>query len=234
MTKYAAVLVVLLVPFVLAEAQHIPYHTIQVAQDVYGPGETIHLHGTVKTIHGGAVTIQVMAPSGNIIAVGQVLPDTRDYTWSMPAEFNTSGVYTVQAQYALTSNIKHYATDIFTFVAVESGVVQVNGTDYTIQYTGDVILDAYTDAYDSLLYLTFDGPGSGVMFIPQGLVQGELLAVQGGQVTHVEGGQYAYIVDSDELVLTADAVAIPEFGLAMVVLGVAAAGLLSSRMRLVR
>lgn len=221
----------------LAHAQSISGISVEVAQDVYSPGDTVQVHGVLHKMHGGAVTIQLLSPNGNIIAVGQVMPTERDWQWSIPAEFDTPGTYTVQAEYSLTKHTIHYATDVFSYTVYQQGEVLVNGTEHLIQYTGDAIHDAYTDGDASLLYIEFEGPGSGVMFLPPGLVQGELLAVDGGAITHIDGGQYAYSVDSNILVLTADAVAIPEFGAAMWIFGVGAmaAGMMAqSRLRLPR
>jgi hypothetical protein len=133
-----------------AEAQLIPVISIQVAQDVYNTGDIVHVHGTLQKLHGGAVTIQLLAPNGNIIAIGQITPTERNWQYSIPAEFDVPGTYIVQAQYTLTK--QHLSTDVFSYTIYQQGDVQVAGTNHTIRYTGDVMYDAYTSAEDSVVY----------------------------------------------------------------------------------
>ena len=157
-----------------------------------GPGETIHVDGLVGVNHGGAVTIRVMSPMGNVVAVGQVIPDGRDWSWSLPAEFDHAGTYTILANYALAYDAGRYASATFVYDMAVEGTTLVDGTDHLISYTGDPILTAHTDAEASLIYLGFEGPSSGVMRLPDGLHGGNLVVVEGGVVTTLQDGTYAY------------------------------------------
>lgn len=207
----------------LADAQSIPHITVQVDSDVYGPGETVHISGTVDSSHGGAVTIKVISPAGSVVAVGQTTPEDRDWSWQVPAEFAHPGTYTILAYYTLTADPDRRAAATFVYSTAVTGLVEVNGTIFNISYTGDPILSSWTDAESSLIHVVFEGPSNGVMRLPAGLVEGTLVAVSGGTITALPDGSYAYATDSSVLVMTADVVAVPEFGLVVLVLGAAAA-----------
>ena len=206
-----------------AAAQQLPHISMHADSDVYGPGQTIRVSGLVGGPHGGAVTIQVLSPGGAVVAVGQVMPDGRDWSWSMPAEFGAPGTYTMTAHYALAAGHGRPASVTFVYDSAVEGAVAVNGTMFEISYAGDPILAARTDAHSSLLYVELAGPGAGVMRLPGGLHEGALLAVDGGSVEELPDGSYAYAADSAVLVLAADAVAVPEFGGAAVLVSALAA-----------
>ncbi len=196
-----------------AAAQLVPHLTIHLDSDVYGPGETIHAAGLVGAPHGGAVTIQVISPAGSVVAAGQAVPDGRDWSWAVPAEFGHAGTYTILAHYSLSAERDRTAAATFVYTAAVEGTVQVDGTDMMISYTGDPAASAHTDAHRSLIYVEFASPGAtGVMRLPGGLHSGDLVAVEGGSITALPDGSYAYSADSGTLVLAADAVAVPEFG----------------------
>ena len=218
-----------------AAAQQVPHLTIHVDSDVYGPGETIHAGGLVGAPHGGAVTIQVISPAGSVVAVGQAMPDGRDWSWAVPAEFGHPGTYTILAHYSLSAERDRTAAATFVYVTAVEGTVTVNGTDLLISYTGDPAVSAYTDAHHFLIYLEFAAPGAtGVMRLPDGLHEGDLVAVEGGSITTLPDGSYAYSADSDTLVLAADAVAVPEFGAALLASALAASAALPLARRLHR
>ena len=208
-----AVLVLGILVVGTAAGQSLPHIQMSTDSDVYGPGETIFLNGLVERESGGAVTILVVSPGGNVVAVGQVMPDGRDWSWSLPAEFDKPGTYTIFAHYTLAGDPEKRAAVSFVYDAAVRGMVHVNGTVHDISYTGDPVLAAHTDAHNALMYLEFDGPAAGVMRLPDGLHEGVLVAVEGGSVTALPDGSYAYSTDSDTLVLAADAVAVPEFGM---------------------
>lgn len=201
-----------------ADAQTIPPISLSADFDVYGPGETIHVNGLVEVNHGGAITIRVLSPTGNVVAVGQVVPENRDWSWSIPAEFQHDGTYTILANYALGRDAGRHASTTFVFTSAVEGIVGVNGTDFAIFYAGDPVTGAYTDAENSLIYIEFDGPASGVLRFSDGLYMGNLVVVEGGSLTALEGGSYAYAADSTTMILSADAVAVPEFGMGVIIL----------------
>ena len=209
----------------VAYGQTIPYITMSADSDVYGPGDTIFVNGLVERENGGAITVRVLSPSGAVVAVGQVLPDGRDWSWALPAEFDVPGTYTILAHYSLTGDPERRAAATFVFVTAEEGSVTVDGTEHAISYVGDPVVSAHTDATASLIYVTFEGPSGGVMTIPAELYTGELVAVEGGMLTPLPDGSYAYSTDSDTLVLAADTVAVPEFGAAMLAAAGAAAAI---------
>lgn len=214
-----------------AYAQTIPHITMSTDSDVYESGQDIRVGGLVSVDNGGAVTIRVMSPTGAVVAVGQVMPDGRDWSWSLPAEFDAPGTYTVLAHYSLTGDPDRRAAATFVYTMAEKGSVAVDGTaavdgtEYSISYVGDPIVSVHTDATDSLIYITFDGPSGGVMTVPAELYTGELVAVEGGMITPLPDGTYAYSTDSGTLVLAADTVAVPEFGAAMLAAAGAAAAI---------
>lgn len=219
----APAVAILLLAAGIATAQQLPHVSIHADSDVYGPGQTIYVGGLVGEPHGGAVTIRVVSPGGAVVAVGQAMPDGRDWSWSLPAEFGRPGTYTLIAHYALAAGPDRSAAVAFVYDMAVKGAVVVNGTTYEISYTGDPILAASTDAHNSLIRLEFAGPAGGVMRLPDGLREGNLVAVEGGSVTALPDGSYAYSTDSGMLVLAADAVAVPEFGGAVIVMAAAAA-----------
>ena len=217
-----------------AEGQTVPFVQMSVDSGTYGPGETIHVSGLVHRENGGAVAIRVMSPNGAVVAVGQVIPDGRDWSWSLPAEFDLPGTYTIIAHYSLTGDAERRAAASFVFTMAEEGAVLVNGTMHGISYTGDPVLSAYTDPSEGLIYLEFDGPSAGVMRLSEGLHGGGLLAVDGGMLTPLPDGSHAYSTDSGMLVLAADSVAVPEFGMAAALAlaaGAAAPALLRRRLQ---
>lgn len=208
-----------------AQGQTIPHITMSADSDVYGPGDTIFVNGLVERENGGAVTVRVLSPSGAVVAVGQVIPDGRDWSWALPAEFDAPGTYTILAHYSLTGDPEKRAATTFVYTVAEKGHVMVNGTAHVISYVGDPAVSAHTDATDSLIYVTFVGPSGGVMTIPAELYSGDLVAVEGGTITLLPDGSYAYSTDSNTLVLAADAVAVPEFGAVMLAAAGAAAAI---------
>lgn len=214
-----------------AYAQTIPHITMSTDSDVYESGQDIRVGGLVSADNGGAVTIRVMSPTGAVVAVGQVIPDGRDWSWTLPAEFDSPGTYTILAHYSLTGDPDRRAAATFVFVTAEKGTVAVeaaaavDGTEHSISYVGDPIVSVHTDAEASLIYITFEGPSGGVMTIPDGLYTGDLVAVEGGMLTPLPDGTYAYSTDSGTLVLAADTVAVPEFGAAMLAAAGAAAAI---------
>lgn len=218
-----------------AAAQQVPHLTIHLDSDAYGPGETIRAGGLVGAPHGGAVTIRVMSPAGSVVAVGQATPDGRDWSWAVPAEFGHPGTYTVLAHYSLSAERDRTAAATFVYAMAVEGAIPVNGTDLLISYTGDPAVSAYTDAHRSLVYLEFASPGAaGVMRLPGGLHSGGLVAAEGGSITALPDGSYAYSADSNVLVLAADAVAVPEFAAAPLVSALAASAALPLARRLRR
>ena len=164
-------IVMLLVLPGMATAQTLPYISVHTDLDVYGPGQTIHVDGLVGEPHGGAVTIRIVAPNDAVVAVGQVMPQGRDWSWDITAEFGMAGTYTIKASYVLAGHDRH---DTATFIYDRSvgGVVRMNGTSYDISYAGDPILAAYTDPNRNVIYLEFEGPAKGVMRVDHNLYQG--------------------------------------------------------------
>ena len=135
----------------LSYAQSIPHIDFATDSDVYVPGQTIHINGIIAMPHDGAITITVMAPNGNIVAIGQVIPDGRDWHYSVPAEFSEPGTYQITAYYALSQDADKMAQATFVYSTAVEGVVMVSDTDYVISFTGDAMLSAYTDSYESTI-----------------------------------------------------------------------------------
>lgn len=210
------VCVVLLCIIPIAYAQSMPPISVQIDSDVYGPGQTIRMWGVVDMPHGGAVTIQVISPTGAVVAAGQAIPEGRDWSYMIPAEFSTPGTFTILVHYTLGADTSKRDSATFAYTRAVEGTVSVNGTIHLISYTGDVITSAYTDHTESLLYLELEGAGSGVLRLSPGLAEGMVVAVSGGDVQALPDGSYAYNTDGTTLVLAADAVAVPEFGMAVV------------------
>ena len=225
----------------MAYAQSLPHITMDLDRTVYGPGDTMRISGYVSSIHGGAVSIQIYAPNGNLMVIGQIPIIENRWNWDTVIDFKEPGTYEVIAHYTLSDSTPRQAKVTFLYDVSVSGIVVIEGTNLeadisSITYTGDIIKRVYTDPQESLIYFEFNGPSHGIMYIPDIIYEGDLIAVSGGMVTKLpEDGGFVYSTDGNKMILSADSVVIPEFGLTSIILATTLSmGVIVSRIAKIR
>jgi predicted secreted protein with PEFG-CTERM motif len=166
----------------------------------YSEGDTIMVTGEIsETLFGYAISIYVLAPNGNRVALDQVMPAS-DKTFS--AQFTAggnlmkaSGEYTVQVLYG-TDKRTDQAT--FTFGGSTPGSdgtrVAVSGTDFMVGYqiTGGKLISITPDVDANSLIIAIDATDDGQLTItlPRDLIDALI-----GE----EDDEYFVLVDGEEV-----------------------------------
>ena len=75
---------------------------ISLNKESYAPGETIIVTGSAIAAHGGPVSLLIVSPAGNIIAIAQVTPDSennfsQDFVTSIGGVWKETGMYIIKA-----------------------------------------------------------------------------------------------------------------------------------------
>jgi len=91
---------------IYAQVTSIPPLSVETDQELYAQGNTVTISGFIKTLnedYNVDVTILVVDPTGNIISIAQITPNSDGtYDTSFIASgplWKTGGEYTVKAQY---------------------------------------------------------------------------------------------------------------------------------------
>ena len=220
----------------------IPPIVVDVERDTYTIGDMLTINGKVHRVHDGAVSIVVYAENGNIVAVGQtsVGPD-RHFTITFPisGELANAGIYTVFADYSLSSNQPRTATS--TFVVNED--VQIlsvtpEGTDIPIEYTSTEgrIVEINTDQTSSTMTIKIesDGVGTMVITVPREVFDSKtdgdldlIVDVSGGTMSEINTTELtrtftvSYGPGTHEIIMAGTYAAVPEFGIIIPIILVA-------------
>ena len=110
---------------------------VSLSKESYAAGETITVSGSVVGGHAGPVIIQVISPSGNIVSVAQVDPDSEnnfseDIKTSVAGKWKESGTYIMK--------VTHYFGD--TELQFEYGGLRQaelgSSTEDVVEYTDDL------------------------------------------------------------------------------------------------
>ena len=176
----------------------------------YSEGDTIMVTGEIsETLFGYAISIYVLAPNGNRVALDQVMPAS-DKTFS--AQFTAggnlmkaSGEYTVQVLYG-TDKRTDQAT--FTFGGSTSGSdgtrVAVSGTDFMVGYqiTGGKLISITPDVDANSLIIAIDATDDGQLTItlPRELIDAKIGDSDDDFFVLVDGEE----VDFDETTTSTD------------------------------
>jgi len=175
----------------------------------YSEGEIIMVTGEVsESLFGYAISIKVIAPNGNQVAIDQVMPEANK-TFSTQFSAGGSlmkfaGEYTIQVLYATENRT---AETTFTFDGIESGgpnLVQVEGTDFMIGYqiTGGKLISITPDVDANSLIIAIDAFDDGQLTItlPRELIDAKIGTDDDAFFVLVDGEE----VDFDETATSTD------------------------------
>jgi predicted secreted protein with PEFG-CTERM motif len=167
----------------------------------YSEGELIMVTGEIsETLFGYAISIEVLAPNGNRVAIEQVMPDSdKSYSAQFTAGGNlmkSSGEYTIQVLYGTDKR-----TDQTTFTfggstgSESDGTrVAVSGTDFMVGYQiiGGKLISITPDVDANSLIIAIDATDDGQLTIT---LPRELIDALIGE----EDDEYFVLVDGEEV-----------------------------------
>ena len=164
----------------------------------YGSGETIVISGEVRElISQTPVTIQVIAPNGNIVSVDQVdVGSDMMFSAEITAGGNMkfAGTYTIAVQYGIAARTAETTFEFTTgqvSIPKSSGpMVDVKGTDFSVDFsiTGGQLQGIDIDEEGKSLIIRIDATDDGELTItlPNGLIR-------------AEGEDFFVLVDGEEV-----------------------------------
>jgi len=202
-------MVVLLIPLsVFAQESYI---SVQTDKPSYSEGETILVTGEVSQLLGGySLSIRMMAPNGNIVAIDRLTVDAdKKFSTSFAAGGSlmiVEGTYTITVQYG--DNKNNLATTSFGFggstgTPSTGGDSKVTGTTISVQGSYDVIgyemiggkLHSVIPDYDFIsLILRIDTtiPGSITLTIPRDVMDSQFQNSDSDFIVIVDGDEPNY------------------------------------------
>jgi predicted secreted protein with PEFG-CTERM motif len=166
----------------------------------YSEGDPIMVTGEIsETLFGFAISIEVLAPNGNRVAVEQVMPGSdKTYSAQFTAGGNlmkSSGEYTIQVLYGTDKR-----TDQTTFMYEGSTMIgepdrfPVDTTDFTVGYeiTGGKLISISPDVEANSLIIKIDAINDGQLTItlPRDLI---------GALIGEEDDDFFVLVDGEEV-----------------------------------
>ena len=177
----------------------------------YSEGELIMVTGEIsETLFGYAISIEVLAPNGNRVAIEQVMPDSdKSYSAQFTAGGNlmkSSGEYTIQVLYGTDKR-----TDQTTFTfggstgSESDGTrVAVSGTDFMVGYQiiGGKLISITPDVDANSLIIAIDATDDGELTItlPRELIDAKIGDSDDDFFVLVDGEE----VDFDETTTSTD------------------------------
>ena len=219
-----------------ASAQMVEPVIVATDSDSYVEGDMISVNGRVLQKHQGDLSVRVIAPSGNIVALNQIsigFDNTFSFNIATGGLMKESGVYTIEANYSLDARSPRLATTTFMFTAVDTPGIMVDGTEFEplFHIDGGAVLGMHTVPDGNTLVIEIDSSSDGHLSItlPRDLIDSVLadgsddsffVLVGGEEVQYVESA-----TDDDSRTLEIDffggaglieiigtSVAVPEFG----------------------
>lgn len=242
-----------------AFAQQAEYVTVSTDMESYSEGDVIVITGQVLQRHAGGITIQVLSPNNDLVAIGQptVGPNNMfTFTLSTGDTLRHDGMYTVVATYSLHANSPRIAQATFTYTPIHTSGVMVDGTEFEPQYEimGGSVLGMYTNPQTNSMIIDIEAvnDGSIMVTLPRTLIDSQLVdgtddrfftLVDSEEVYHDETSSDAdgrtlsieFNAGASQIEIIGTSVAVPEFGtIAVLILAGAITSIvaLSARSRL--
>lgn len=242
-----------------AFAQLSEYVTVETDMQSYNEGDVIIVTGHVAQKHTGGITIQVLSPSNNLVAVGQptIGPDNMfTFMLSTGDIMKEEGMYTVKATYSLHANSPRVGQTMFMYTPIDTPGIIVDGTDFEPQYdiSGGIVTSMHTNPQSNSLIISLDAMSDGQITItlPRELIDFKstdgtdeqfFTLVDGEEVWYTDVSSDAdsrtitieFMVGSSQIEIIGSSVAVPEFGtIAALILAVAITSIIvmSARSRL--
>ena len=161
--------------------------TIETDKDVYSPGETITVSGTInKLTSNDVITMQFQEPNGNFNSVDQIDP-AEDNTWSTQIKLSPkakAGTYTISVLYGKLTN------EVTLTVGQGTGIVgtpidttlgntlvfDLDGTGINYKITGGSIKSIYPDTDSNSLIIEIDATDNGMLTIslPRAVIDSDI------------------------------------------------------------
>ena len=183
--------------------------TVETDKDMYSPGETITVSGTINKItNNEVVTMKFVKSNGNLASIDQFSPED-DGTWSTQiklAPATKAGTYTINVLYAkwtneITVNIGQGTATIGTTPSTtvpptakpaDTLVFDLEGTGINYKITGGSIKSIYPDLDSNSLIIEIEATDDGMLTIslPKAVIDSD-----------VEGrfnGDFFVLVDNEE------------------------------------
>ena len=183
--------------------------TVETDKDMYSPGETITVSGTINKItNNEVVTMKFVKSNGNLASIDQFSPED-DGTWSTQIKLSPktkAGTYTINVLYAkwaneITVNIGQGTATIGTTPSTtvpptakpaDTLVFDLEGTGINYKITGGSIKSIYPELESNSLIIEIDATDDGMLTIslPRAVIDSD-----------VEGmfdGDFFVLVDSRE------------------------------------
>ena len=184
--------------------------TVETDKDMYSPGETIIVSGTINKItKNDQVTMKFVESNGNLKGVDQISPEEKDNTWSSQIKLSSkikAGTYTIEVLYGkwaneITVNIGQGTATIGTTPSTtvpptakpaDTLVFDLEGTGINYKITGGSIKSIYPELESNSLIIEIDATDDGMLTIslPRAVIDSD-----------VEGmfdGDFFVLVDSRE------------------------------------
>lgn len=233
--------------------------TVATDMDAYMEGDTVVITGTVLQRHDGGLSLQIKAPNGNLVGVGQPevgLNNMFVYEFATGDFMTIEGMYTVEANYSLDARTPLIGATTFMYTPVDTPGIMVDGTDIEPDYriTGGMVSEMHTTPSANMLTISLENAGDGSLIItlPRELIDAHatdgsddafFVLVDNEEIDYTETGStddartlaISFMAGSERVDIIGTAVAVPEFGVvAVLILGAAIASVivLSTRTRL--
>ncbi len=146
-------------------------------KESYTTGDTIVVSGTIRDDLGTDITMRIIAPNGNVVAVQQITPKV-DKTYETEVViggiFKFTGEYTVRVTYASENrvaasmfNVEVKAMEEPTVPVVDIETWEIEGTDDLIQYsiTGGTVKSIVPDPESMSLRIMIEATDDGTLTI---------------------------------------------------------------------
>ena len=183
--------------------------TVETDKDMYSPGETIIVSGTINKItNNDQITMKFVKSNGNVMSVDQFSPED-DSTWSTQIKLSPrteAGTYTINVLYGkwtneITVNIGQGTATIGTTPSTtvpptakpaDTLVFDLEGTGINYKITGGSIKSIYPDLDSNSLIIEIEATDDGMLTIslPKAVIDSD-----------VEGrfnGDFFVLVDNEE------------------------------------
>lgn len=242
-----------------AFAQQAEYVVVSTDMEAYSEGDVIVITGQVLQRHAGGITIQVLSPNNDLVAIGQPMvgPDnTFTFTLSTGDTMRHDGTYTVMATYSLHANSPRIAQTTFMYTPIHTSGIMVDGTEFEPDYAifGGKVMGMYTNPQTNSMIIDVETMKDGYITVtlPRTLIDSQLAdgtddqffaLVDSEEIYHEEPSSDAdsrtitieFNAGASQIEIVGTSVAVPEFGtIAVLILAGAITSIvvLSTRSRL--
>lgn len=181
-----------------AFAQQAEHVVVTTDMESYSEGDTIVITGQVLQRHSGGITIQVLSPNNDLVAIGQPMigPDNMfRFTLSTGDTMRHEGMYTVVATYSLHSNSPRVGHAMFMYTPMHTSGIMVDGTEFEPHHSimGGMVMGMHTNPQTNSMLIDIETAIDGYITItlPRTLIDSKM----------VDGSddQFFTLVDSEEI-----------------------------------